>query len=785
MNFKEFDNTIFIVKDHAKSGLLKLIRNEKSILNIKVLTLTELKKKWFFDYNKETEYYICKKYGVISNIAKVYLENMYYVDHAIDIKTSELLKIKQDLQENNLLKITPGFHGFLTNKTIVLYELENIDNFYKNIFTELEKSNKLVYYTESTRCGIKKLYRANNKEEEISFVASSIVRLIKKGIDINKIFLANVNKEYYATIETIFKEFNIPVVLPNISSINGSIIVRNFKKLYSKDMGCVFEALEEHVKNKDDEKIYKLLLNIVNDYAWCNNYIDVKDLIFDDISDTRLSDKKLKNAVRTIDFASEIIDSSDYVFLINFNQGVIPIDYKDEDYLSDEFKKKLGISTSIDLNMKAIREIQNKIKSTNNLIVSMSKYDLTQELYISNAYDESLFIEDTISVDYTLSNAFNKRVLLCAKDDYKKYGDIKDALKLDSVYKDYEYESYKNDFTGVSSLKIKEKLKNKLQLSYTSMNTYYQCGFRYYLDYVLKMNKYEDSFLVVVGRIFHSVLSKAFNEHFDFDMCWGEEIEKEEYVFNNMEKFFLTNLKDELLFVIDTIKEQSKYTSLKKALYEKEIVIDVDKENSVTFKGIVDKTLYDEIDGENYAVLIDYKTGEANLSLGGMPYGLNMQLPTYVYLLMKSGIMKNVKIGGFYLQKIIDNTLDKEKKTENLKLMGYSNRDISILEKVDSSYTNSKIIKSLKTTSTGFSSYSKLLSSEKIDKLTDCVDDNIRRASKGILNGEFSINPKELDGKLIGCQFCQYKDICFMKNADIVKLKGASNEELLGGEIDA
>lgn len=786
MNFDKYDNSIFIVKNGSKKGIIKKIRKTSKLLNIKVLSLTELKKKWYFDYSKDAIYYVSKKYSVISEVAKIYIENLYYAKEIDDEKMSFLCSLKKELDSNNLLKTSPLFHKFMHDKTIVLYDLDNVDSFYKNIFNKLGKSNNVIKYSTSEEGTPKELYPASNMFEEVAFVTSSIVKLVKNGVDINNIALANVSDEYHFVIEKTFKDFNIPVVLPNKSSIIGTIIVKKFIELYSNNMSMVFENLSELVKDDADEKIYQSLLNIINDYSWCDNYNNVKDMLLSDIAKIKLPEKKLKNAVRVIDFLNDFIEEDTHVFLINFNQGVLPVDHKDEDYLSDELKQKIGISTSIELNVKDIAETQKKIRNTKNLVVTYSKHSLSSELYISNAYSDDLFIEKQIDTDYTLSNNYNKSLLTSLLDNYKKYGKVTQDLNiLYNHYKEFDYCSYNSEYKGIEKNKIQDKLGNKLVLSYTSMNTYYECAFKYYLEYILKMNKFEDSFQIVIGNIFHKILSVAFTDDFDFDYCWNKTIEECDYTFSNMEKFFLDNLKQELMLVIDTINNQLEYTTLKNALYEEEVLVEVDKNINLYFKGFIDKILYKEEDGVTYVVIIDYKTGNTDLSLAGIPHGLNMQLPVYIYLLKNQKIIKNVRIGGFYLQRILDDITDREKRLDSLKLIGYSNSDISVLSKVDSSYENSKVIKSLKTTSTGFSSYSKLLSDNEMDKLSCIVSEKIKGAAENINDAKFDINPKELDGKLVGCNFCKYKDICFMKNENIVKLKGITKEELFGGELDA
>ena len=80
------------------------------------------------------------------------------------------------------------------------------------------------------------------------------------------------------------------------------------------------------------------------------------------------------------------------------------------------------------------------------------------------------------------------------------------------------------------------------------------------------------------------------------------------------------------------------------------------------------------------------------------------------------------------------------------------------------------MIKSMKTTSNGFSHYAKIISDEEIDELSQKVEEKVHEASDKVINALFDINPKELKGKNVGCTHCKYKDICYMTHKDIIKL---------------
>lgn len=768
---EEFNNKIIILNDYAKKSFIKKINK---LINVKVITLSELKKKYYFDYDNKAIYFVSNKYNCISEIAKIYIENIYFIGDIDTKKVNFLKEIKDELDNNNLLTYNNLFKEFLKGKDIVLYNLKYVDKFYKNIFKELGRYSNITSYNDEDNKSVKELYKANNSEEEIAFICSKITKLIKNGVNINNIKLANVKSDYEFIIRKTFKLFNIPINLPSFETIKSTSLVIKFKELYNSDISVTIEKLKEFINTKEENDIFKSIINVVNSYLWCNDFELVKDMIFNEINNIKTPREKLKNAVEVIEFKKELVSDEDYVFLIGYNEGVIPVNYKDEDYLSDEEKSKLGLSTSFELNENAMNEVKDSIKNIKHLIVTYPSHNLSSEIYISSSYEKDLFEEKELNISYNESNAYNKLKLVSEKDENSKFGTLTDdLLKLSSHYKDMKYSSFDNKYKLINKSKIKNFFNNGLTLSYTSMNDYYMCSFRYYLDYILKVNKYEDTFEAIVGTIFHKILSMCFENDIDIIRTYESEIEKSDYEFSESEKFFLSILKDELVLVIETIKNQLSYTQLTESMYEKEIVIDVDKDLHIKFKGFVDKILYNKFNGKTVVAIIDYKTGNPNLNINNSIYGLEMQLPVYIYLIKNE--IKDVKIGGFYLQKILNNITDKEKRLDSLKLQGYTNSDLDIIDKVDSSFNDSKIIKSLRTSSKGFYAYSKIINDEEIDILNKVVETKIKEASMDILDSKFDINPKEMNNEVIGCKFCKYKDICFMKPKDTVTLKEVKN----------
>ena len=201
--------------------------------------------------------------------------------------------------------------------------------------------------------------------------------------------------------------------------------------------------------------------------------------------------------------------------------------------------------------------------------------------------------------------------------------------------------------------------------------------------------------------------------------------------------------------------------------------------------------MYRQNESKALVALVDYKTGGADINLKYLPFGLNMQLAIYLYLVSKSNLFVNPKFIGFYLQSIFnkESSITPGKsylsmKEDNLKLNGYSINDPDLLEKFDDTYLNSEVIKSMKVKADGnFYSYAKVLNENNFELIINMVEDILDKSINDILNAKFDINPKVIDFKdNVGCQYCKFKDICFKKEKDNVNLQSDDNLEFLGGD---
>ena len=757
------NNSVLLVSNKEKKKVLKSL-NDK-LLNVKIMSIEEFIKRYTFNYDDKTIYNLMKHYNIKYDVAKNYIKNIYYVDD-IDYKNekiNKLVEIKKFLVDNNLLIYDKLFKKFILGKTIYIY-YDKLTMYQTRILEGLNiKKIERVYNNYEPI-----IHEFDNITDEVTFVAHSICSLIDSGVDINSIKLVNVSSDYYNEIKKIFGFYNIPINLDN-KSIYGTKIVMDFLKHYSNNIEDTLKYLEDNydLNNEVNLKIYNKIIKVINKYIWSSDYLSIKELVINKLKNISINNIN-SNSIDIVDLET-ITD--EYVFIMNFNQGSIPKIYKDEDYIDDLFKKKLGIETSIMSNINEKEKTIKLIKNIKNCIITYKLKTPFSSFYPSSIIENLGSVirrHDFNNISYSI---MNDKVNLTKKiDNLIKFGIRDDVLEIFFSNYDIPYNTYNNKYTGIDKNKIMNYLGNHVVLSYSTMDNYYRCAFKYYIANVLKLNPYEETFATNIGNLFHTVLEKSLKNDSDYKEYWDNEVKKLEL--SNKEKFFINNLEEVCKYTIEVIRKQNKNCSLNNTLYEKKI--EVTKDN-LTFKGFIDKLIYDTIGDNTVLSIIDYKTGNASIDLNKTYYGLNLQLPVYLYLASKLDF-DNISIAGFYLQNIINNELDESK----LKLNGYSTTNKDILKYFDSTYENSSVIKSMRTKTDGeFYSYAKVLNNTEINNLINLVNNKINDAYIGISNALFDINPKQIGFDNIGCEFCKFKDICFKSEKDIVRLKEMDYKEFL------
>lgn len=795
MNYDVLENdSILIVPSQIKEKILTEMDKKSKLFNVKLMEINEFKRKYFFDYTTETIFYVMKHYNYDYEFSLDIINNLYFLSSEIydHEKLKFLLNIKNELINNNLLIFDNVFKIALETKKIYVYGYDYINNFYKKMFSTLNVN----YIDQNISKFNHDIMEFDTIQDEVIFVANKICELIENKIDLNKIKIINPSSDYNATIKRIFNLFNLPFYFNNNYLISTKIS-NNFFEILSNDIVETLEKLKETISLNDEleQTEYNQIVKICNKYNWCSNFLDIKNNLIYEFSNTKIDIKKEANYIEFVSLENNFFYDDEYVFLIGFNQNTYPKTVKDDDFLNDEVKKFLSLETTTEINKINYNILVNKLYSIKNLFISYKLKSPFNSFYRSQIIDDlnlNVVKNYNCNIHYSVLN--DKLNLATILDNYLKYGEESQDLELlYSNYPSINYKTYNNQYTKIDENLFRKYLNNKLSLSYSSINNFYKCSFRYYMENILNLQISSNEFSLFIGNLFHYILSIMYNEDFNFSDSF-ETYVNENYEFNTYkERFFINKLKKELEFIIDNIKEQDKFTSFDSHKFEQLIKIDLSKDNyDITFKGIIDKISYKKEAGNTLISIIDYKTGNPNLNLNNIIYGIDMQLCIYAYLSSKLKLFANPLLVGIYLQKILNNEININKnkqyitmKQENLKLQGYSNSNESILKVFDNTYTDSKLIKGMKVSSKGFYAYSKVFDQAMLNSILNIVENNIDEARDKILNREFYINPKKIGVKnLIGCENCTYKELCFMTEDNIINLKEYKNLEFLKDDVN-
>ena len=731
--------TIIICNESDKK---KFLMRDK-LLNIKVMNLREFIAKYCFDYDDGAIIYIMEKYHVKYEIAKVYLRNLYYVsdiEYGND-KLDFLVSLKRELDEVHLLKYNDLFRKYITNVDVIIYGIR-LGKYELNLFKDInyryiEKEKKSYSHV---------VYRFETMEDEVYYTAEEICKLIDKGIDVKKIKLTNVDSSYYNTIVRIFTLFGLRANIAYSSPLSSFKYIQEFIDNY------LDSSLDEALDKLDKKNtLYDSLISVINKYIKYDN----KELIIYKLEHTNINNYKYDNGIEIVDFLEYDPSDLEYVFMLGFNDGVIPNSYKDIDYITDNIKDLVCMDMTKEKNINLREDILKAIGNIKNLVITFKLRDTKRTYYPSSLCSDFTVLDGEIDKSLSYSDIYSKIRLTKSIDDYIKYG-YKDK-EFDDLYNNFsvDYNSFNNEYSLINCVM------DKLTLSYSKMQLYNKCAFRYYLSEILKLDIFEENFQAVIGSMVHYVMEKCLsNNEMDTDKYVLEFLKDRELT--KKEQFFLEKYKAGIKKLIDEVLLEREYSSYDMAMYEKKI--DIDYGNNITFTGIIDKILYKEDNDRTYVTLIDYKTGNDDISLNYLNYGLNIQLPIYLYLSDYLNL-RNIVYSGFYLQKF--NITE-----DDYRLIGYSNSDREILSVMDNNYENSKIIKGMKTLKDGsFSRYTKVLSNDEIEQIKDITKEKINEAIENIKNNVFTINPKTSENKNIGCEYCKFRDICFVKKKDTVEIK--------------
>lgn len=330
---------------------------------------------------------------------------------------------------------------------------------------------------------------------------------------------------------------------------------------------------------------------------------------------------------------------------------------------------------------------------------------------------------------------------------------------------------------------------DRLRLSYSQISLYQNCPFHYFMDKTLAIRKLEPITFDAanIGTFVHYGMEKLMKalraKDFNYDLYTPEKIQQfgdvlaREYLQDQLRDFNQTNRFNALyrrmtrLFCLVAENVLGELREGGYRPYGEEVPLngtELSLENGgvVELIGSVDRVDTFEADGKTYLKVTDYKTGSKAFDLRGITNRDGVQLPIYLYGLIKSGRWANAVPGAGCYMEAKTPTFTEPVKPEELeeKLRGFYKRngafsgDEQALCALDAG-KGSHYFKIAYTKDGALKKDLKVYEPALMQEMVEHMEKVIRETAEGILSGEAGVRP--LKGREHNaCQYCEFAAVC-------------------------
>ncbi|PWM38980.1 MAG: hypothetical protein DBX52_05970 [Clostridiales bacterium] len=336
---------------------------------------------------------------------------------------------------------------------------------------------------------------------------------------------------------------------------------------------------------------------------------------------------------------------------------------------------------------------------------------------------------------------------------------------------------------------VKRVFGNRLKLSYSQISLYQNCPFHYFLEKTLKIRPLEPVTFDAanIGTFIHygmEQLIKAVRaDNFDYNLYTSEKIQQfgstlaRQYLEDQLRDFNLSNRFSALfermtrLFclvgenVIGELRE-GQYRPVGEEVSLAGVSLPLSKGRQVELIGSIDRVDVLETGGKSYLKVTDYKTGAQSFDLRGITNRDGVQLPLYLYALVKSGRWKQpVPAAGCYMEAHLPSfsePVTPEQLPEKIRSFyrrgGAFTQDETALAGLDAN-RGGNYFKLAYTKDGALKKEVKAYEPPLLNEMIGYMETVVCETAEGIFSGEAAVRP--LKGRdHDACRFCRYAAVC-------------------------
>jgi len=760
--FEKLNNKVLLIPGVFKNYFLNL-KDTYYNINIKLITHEEIINTIYYSYNDLL-------------ILEIMLKYKYSLKYSI-----KLVDIISKINDTNKLKLIPRrdwfdyydeiFSYFVKNKDIYFQNLSAEDIVLFNPFNDNEIEKCLTFYKKEVTNHFEIKYEENDLsyyyfediESELQYVFNDIYKKLNSGVDINNILIYCNNSLYYYYLERYSKIYNLQLEGINPKRLSDFSLTKLFLSLLKeKEINEVFNLLDSSIKSDEDRTILnqiKVALSILDNLE----HFNIKEhlwIINEILDNTEYKRPKYINVINVIN-KYQIIDENKYLYILSFDNKHFPKKPENNGILNDEELSLLDIINDHEKYLINYNKLQYFLKFNKNITITFSR------THSGTIFFPSLLIKR--GIENNLINEFfiPKEVELIYSQNHSK-SNIDNTIDAfyHSIFQNQIFEKYSHKFSHF--VINKEDVR---KYSYTKIEPFFECNFKYYMKYILKISDYEETLDIILGRIFHEILSNInltnVNNIEEVANTIFEKYHSEILNTGGNRALTLSKSAFELfLLFLNKYKEIIKGTNIASISNERELVYKFDE---IELSGQYDLLITTK---SKKIIIIDFKTGTIKFNVDDINTGLNLQLPIYLFLLLNNGYKKEDILGTFLWGVLPKKAYQKDE---------FFEKEFNSETKLDGIFTldegemfntiDKEFIKVGKQNKKQFDE--QLILTNFVKSLNEITEELIKEADGKIVNNDLKINPKSSDV----CTYCPYYLACYKKYADYQEKEIEEEEE--------
>ena len=797
MDFKSFKidpelSTLIIAPRTYHLMILESIDALDYLWNVDLMTRDEFISNHVYTADRYSKSAVFDTFKLMPHVAEACFKLVPWADKT-ETMPAPFNEVLTYMKNEGLIQKTPWAHRPLKQQ-VVFWGYAYQTFLETEILTTIYQKTPIIHVPQPQAMHAIPLMEYSQEYDEVVGLAEHISQIIQTAnVEPGQIKVHMGSETYESLIDLIFPRYNIPYhIFKGIPlwelpiSVELMDALSQDEKSISAIVGDFYERLTMMAEHPQKHQIIYEFSNVLEPFVRSDSPPSkLKPMIEHALKKKTLMTQRAENMVEINDTPEIYIHEADLLFICGANEGEFPPKVSTASIIENDLRQAIKMEAVTDLSNQATAAARAMLLHPALVHVSYSHKSYTGEKIMAGLVHEYLATgrlkrtqEIQSDVSYSYVNDLievGKRIdaMLHYSYDDPSVNQILHSLKMH----DYNYpEPFTHKSPYISKSLMARLIPEKTHTSYSKMEDYYKCEFRYLIKRLLNVKEADSNyFSQFMGSFIHDVLAQIetlpsdTEERYSVYEALRQKQIKKTPTFSAEDDFYSRQAFATLDAFVESVQAFHNTSEFQVYALEKSYEHPLNGEKIQSIKGIVDKILsYDD----HFAVF-DYKSSNRDLNLSILEKGLNSQLPFYMSVIESSTDPLKVPVGLFY-HPFTMNTYDlqpnkslAQQRENDWKIRGYV--DQNWVPHLDPNYQIKSYFEHLTyLKSNKFSTRAKFLTSEELSLVGNFLMDKVNESVLRIESGRFLINPKGPSLALTpSCKHCEFKDICYRTPKDL------------------